>query len=273
MAETKARVARAPEPISLSLFRVRPPLSIGAMDARAARLARIAAKSIAREVKTEALATRKHIQLRNLPRTCLPSDLRRMVTANNVENVVNIAIEYQRFIPTHRAILEISDPILTQSALKALQGATVASMPVYPRVKSEEQVDAPTPVRHRGMRGREDAVERGAVLQVGDGPNGRLSAATSGRNVVVYGLPGNTRPAVLREYLRGFSFAANEPEKTQVQKLVGEDDRLRPTAKFLVRLSNESEAHRLVRQMHLTPFNLGEKSETVRHLVRARVIY
>lgn len=161
-----------------------------------------------------------------------------MLTANKVENVVDgtiivysntpttllicvtVAIDYQRFTPSRRAVLELSEPVHTQPALKALQGATVAFMSVNPQIKSEEEVEAPTSIRTRGMKGREQALERGVRL-MGNGPHGGLNAATSGRNVVLYGLPGYLEPSILREYLRGFNFAARESEKTQVQKLHG----------------------------------------------------
>jgi hypothetical protein len=104
--------------------------------------------------------------------------------------------------------------------MKTLKGATIASTPITSLLKTDEEVNAPILSRGRGLKGREEALERGLELK-GDGPHGGLKAALSGQNVVLYGLPGSLQPLQLREYLRGFKFSARESEKTQVQKLLG----------------------------------------------------
>jgi hypothetical protein len=128
-----------------------------------------------------------------------------------------VAIDYHRFSPAGRAFVTLSDPIHMHPALGALRGATVGSIPFNFRPSPLPDVPAPPP-RTRGVKGREQARERGLTL-TGNGPRGGVSGA--GKNVVLYGLPGKLSHNRVRDHLRGFSFAPGESERTQVEKVLG----------------------------------------------------
>ena len=104
-------------------------------------------------------------------------------------------MDYHRFLPTSRAIVELSDPSFLNSALTSLNKSFLAGHPLHayssPDLPKDNQ-------RTRGAEGRMDAIQRGAI--VGNGPSGGIRP--DGREVVVWGLPGKLQPNALRAYLR-----------------------------------------------------------------------
>ncbi|EGO20899.1 hypothetical protein SERLADRAFT_397787, partial [Serpula lacrymans var. lacrymans S7.9] len=112
--------------------------------------------------------TRVHIQLRGLPRSALPSDIRRTVIREKLTAVTDIVLDYHRFNPTGRAYLTVSHPDFMKTNLHALENATVGGIPF-------ESYSAPPPAsgppeRTRGPKGRAEAADRGLIT--GNGPRG-----------------------------------------------------------------------------------------------------
>lgn len=173
---------------------------------------------------------RVHIQLRDVPRTALPSDVQRtvfhkklvgvsdgMLTSDsrpylNLKDYVIVAIDYHRFAPTGRAYLTLTASDLLNANLRKLHDATISSMPV-------QSVSAPqpgsVPRRARGPQGRAEAAERGVLS--GNGPRGGLSAG--GMSVVLWGLPGRLTAESLRAFLRDFTLAGTEGGKKEFMKI------------------------------------------------------
>ena len=67
--------------------------------------------------------------------------------------------------------------------------------------------------RMRGVRGREQAAQRGLVS--GNGPNGGVTG--SGKNVVIYGLPGKMTEEAAGYYLKSFKLAGLAGDKDIVK--------------------------------------------------------
>ncbi|KAI0831367.1 hypothetical protein BC628DRAFT_1353406 [Trametes gibbosa] len=193
-----------------------------------------------------------HVQLFGLPRTALPNDLRRLCGKSKVENVDHASVEYRRFRPTGCGLLSFTRGHYASAAQKALNGAVVGGKPVKTRLVS----NIPELPRARGVKGMVEAARRGIIS--GDGPNGGVTG--SGRNVVLYGLPGKLTPEHVLDNLQGFKLAGVEHGKEVVVKL--SSDRLASSSRFLVRMSTVSEAYRLVRKLHLQfwrPEYFGDK--------------
>jgi len=208
---------------------------------------------------------RTHIQLRGLPRTALPADVKRTIVRAKLLGVSDVAIDYHRFIPTGGAYLTLvtSDPL--NFNLTALRNATISSLPIT-------SVSSPPPTssaaRTRGTKGRMAAAERG--LFFGDGPRGGV--VNEGKNVVLWGLPGRLTPEGLKGLLRNFKLAGTEGGKKEFMKLEGPDGTgYTRVSKHLIRMSSVSEAHRMVRGLHMTYF-MPEVHKS-KYLIRCRVVY
>jgi len=116
--------------------------------------------------------------------------------------------------------------------------------------------------RLRGVKGRVDALNRGLL---GCGPSGGFPP---GRTVTVVGFPGKKMTVEgFMPYLRGFQLALDETKSVMQSPLP--PDMFSLYARFVVMLASESEAQRLVRKLHLTPYTY----RAVTRFITATVIY
>ncbi|OSC99092.1 hypothetical protein PYCCODRAFT_1416620 [Trametes coccinea BRFM310] len=188
---------------------------------------------------------RLNVEIRGLPRTAIPNDLRRLCGKASVENVSSGAVEYRRFRPTGHGFLSFARPEWAAAATKALNKVFVGGKPVTAKAVGPVSM----PGRSRGSKGLLEAAQRGVIT--GDGASGGVTG--SGRNVVIFGLPGRIIPPVLAENLRGYKLATTEFGKQVIVKL-DHDGKVTSSSRFLVRATTVSEAHRLVRTLHMQPW-------------------
>jgi len=208
---------------------------------------------------------RIHIQLRGLPRTALPTDVQRAVVRGRLMGVSDVAIDYHRFVPTGRAFLTLATPDVLDLNLRALENASISSLPIF---SVSSPPPAPVPRRTRGAQGRMEAAERGLIT--GNGPGGGV--VNEGKNVVLWGLPGRLTPEALKGFLHNFKLAGTEGGKKEFAKIEGPDrSGYTRVSKHLIRMSSVSEAHRLVRALHMTYFEPEVYKD--KYLIRCRVIY
>ncbi|KAF8481529.1 hypothetical protein JB92DRAFT_3037493 [Gautieria morchelliformis] len=201
------------------------------------------------------------VVLRNVPRTALVSDVRRLLLKNQVENVQNVYIDHHRFLPVGKAFVTFAHPSHVQPAFHQLRTAQMSGFPLDV-VLTHTLHD--TPGRSRGVKGRDSAVNRGVTT--GNGPD--AGVRERGRNVVVWGLPGKLTVEGLKEHLRSFRLAGSVNGEKDVIKLAP-DGRATFTSRYYVRTISVSEAHRLVRQLHMTRYTRAGPEYTM----RARVVY
>ncbi|KAI0928481.1 hypothetical protein AcW1_005717 [Taiwanofungus camphoratus] len=207
-----------------------------------------------------------HIVLRNLPRSALPSDIRRLIANAKVENVADVALDYRRFGPTGKAWIELTNPNFVNRASRALNGGMVGgnlieATPAKPFVEASHH-------RVRGVKGRLEAAERGLIT--GNGPAGGVK--DSARGVVIWGLPGKMTPDSLKDYLKNFKLAGLEAGKVPIIKLeVADAPKFALRSRHYVCLASVSEAHRLVRKLHMTFYRPEVHGE--RYSLRAHVVY
>jgi len=231
----------------------------------AAAAVRRAASDFVRRPVSISNEERIHIQLRGLPRTALPADIKRALIRGRLMGVTDVAIDYHRFIPTGRAFLTLTTPDVLNQNLRALENASISSIPIT-------SVSSPPPPtvsqRTRGVQGRMEAAERGLIT--GNGPRGGV--VNDGKNIVLWGLPGRLTPEGLKGLLHNFKLAGTEGRKKEFVK-VEPPDRSAYTmvSKHLIRMSSVSEAHRLVRALHMTYFQPEVHKE--KYLIRCRVVY
>ncbi|KAJ7489841.1 hypothetical protein B0H11DRAFT_1859835 [Mycena galericulata] len=194
----------------------------------------------------DSLKRAKQIQLSNVPQTATPADLRRLITRAQVQGVEHAAIYYRRFEASGRAYLQLTHPDFLLPNLDALEKVTISGVHVVAE-----------PIN------RAPATER--ELLNGNGLSSELDS--NGKNVVVWGLPKTAGPELLDQLMQDFSFPPGEPYIFKTPIPTG----FTLASRFLVRLASVSEAHRLVRQLHMT--NYRPDVYGAKHPIRARVIY
>ncbi|KZT67767.1 hypothetical protein DAEQUDRAFT_812632 [Daedalea quercina L-15889] len=205
-----------------------------------------------------------HILLGNVPRTAIPADIKRLCFKHKVDSVSHIALDYYRFTPTGRAWLTLNSSTHMRYTLKSLKGSVISGK----LLDADAAHDPKNPVnRTRGVKGRLEAAERGLVT--GSGPDG--ASTSHGRGVVIQGLPGKLTPEGLRSYLKDFKLAATEGGRKEIVKLDTPNLRLTIKSRFFVRLASVAEAHRLVRELHMTYFE--SKFYDNKYSLRAAVVY
>lgn len=201
------------------------------------------------------------IKLSQLPRTALPSDVLRMLRTNQLENVSRVSLVYDRFKPTGKAYVSLGTADSLNGNLRLLQKATLTSFPVDSWAGAD---DMPSVVRRRGAQGRQEAVDRGLVS--GNGPDGGIVG--NGKVVILFGLPGRLEPDGLGKYLKRFEATSGQEEIRKVERPVG---KLIIESLHMMRCASVSDAHRLVRLLHMTYYNSNLYGH--KYLIRARVIY
>jgi len=180
--------------------------------------------------------------------------------------VSDVAIDYNRFIPTGRAFLTLITPDVLNKNLRALENASISSIPISS--VSCPPPSSTVPLRTRGAQGRMEAAERGLVT--GNGPRGGV--VNDGKNVVLWGLPGRLTPEGLKGLLHNFKLAGTDGGKKEFMKLeIPDRTTYTMVSKHLIRMSSVSEAHRLVRALHMTYFEPEVHKE--KYLIRCRVVY
>ncbi|KAG1754542.1 hypothetical protein EDB19DRAFT_1892518 [Suillus lakei] len=220
---------------------------------------------------------RTHIQLRELPRSALLTDLRRLCTRNQLLGVTDVAIDYHRFLPTGRAYLTLAHTEHLHKNMQALDKASVGSLPIH-------AVSSPPP--RSGHSGRLDKTRTQRKVFSGNGPHGGILSRM--KHVVIWGLPGKISGEAVENYLRDFRLDNMDGKSAavKVELYVSFYDckpRLRHGftyratntfslySRYLVRPTSTAEAHRLVRQLHMTYYEPERWGR--RYQLRARVVY
>ncbi|KAJ7905356.1 hypothetical protein B0H14DRAFT_2327192, partial [Mycena olivaceomarginata] len=188
------------------------------------------------------------VQLSNVPPTATPADLRRLIYRSQVQGVEDVSIEYRHLSPTGRAYVKLTHSDFLQPSLDALESVTISGVHTI-----AEPSDRP-PL---------------AAQLEGNGLSSELDS--NGRYVAVWGLPKAVGPETLDAILGGrFTFP---PGEAYIFKMPHPDtnNNFTMAARFLVRLASVSEAHRLVRELHMTYYQ--PEIHKTNYPLRARVIY
>ncbi|KAJ7273579.1 hypothetical protein B0H12DRAFT_1090075 [Mycena haematopus] len=190
------------------------------------------------------------IVLSNIPPTATPADLRRLVHRAQVQGVEDVAIDYDNLTPTGRAYLQLTHPDFLLPSLDILEKFTISG--VHPIAEPSDRLPMSAQLEGNGLSSELDS---------------------NGRYAVVWGLPKAVSPPQLdRQLLAGrYNFPLGEPYIFKMPPRSNTPRSFTRFGRFLVRLASVSEAHRLVREVHMT-YYWPEELKT-EYLLRARVIY
>jgi len=205
------------------------------------------------------LSKASHILLKGVPTTATSGDLRRAVMLAGVQGITEVSLIYQHFAPTGQAVLTVAVPDYTRDALRAAKNITFTGC---------EEINASLTIdsrffrqRSRGVQGRADALNRGLL------GSGASAGFPSGRTVTISGVPGKVTVKNIRQLVQEFQLADDETNSVLQAPLL--ETKFSMYARFIIVLASESEAQRLVRKFHLTPFKNLASSQ----LMTAAVIY
>lgn len=165
----------------------------------------------------------------------------------NMKGVADVALNYVHFRPSGKAILTMSLPDYTADAIRAASNITISGC----KVEAE-------PIEHP-----EVMMPSGESLL----GNGTSAGVVVGKTVTISGLPGKTRPPAVLKLVKGFKLADSK-KSSPVLPIPLPDKKFSLYSRFIVQMDSESEAQRLVRKFHMTPFK-----ESATHIIRAEVIY
>nr|GAT44021.1 predicted protein [Mycena chlorophos] len=191
------------------------------------------------------------IQLTNIPKTATPSDIRRLVARAKAPGVESVAIEYKQLRPTGRAVLNLAHSGFLTECLRLLEGVSISG--AHP-------VARPSEWKHKSN------LMNGLSSELG----------TNGMHVYISGIPRHPRWEVpaLEELLASHKFSrpigSNAPwiEKLPLSRRLNVEPNVRD---FRVRFGSVAEAHRFVRQVHMT-YYLQSKHGTT-YPLQAWVLY
>ncbi|KAJ4488046.1 hypothetical protein J3R30DRAFT_3695702 [Lentinula aciculospora] len=173
-----------------------------------------------------ALSKAQHILLKRIPALTTPADIRRMLTRYNVQGVADVAILYENFIPTKQALITLARPNFMRDNLRELTNATLSGL-----VLTSEEIDysvsgPPPPV-------------------FGTGPHAGVDNV--GKNVVLSPFPYGTSPINLETVLEKYTLAGSFNDSVLPIRNASKNP-----ISMLVKLGSESEAYRVVREVHMT---------------------
>jgi len=134
------------------------------------------------------MADVRHIELRNVPVTATPGDLRRLVHRSKAQGVSEsacivpmssnpptttdftfpVALMYDRFAPTQKALITVTLPDFVRDNIRVLDNATLSGFTVH-----AAPILDPIP----------------GNIETGSGPRGGLKEAESGKSVILSGIP------------------------------------------------------------------------------------
>ncbi|KAH9926168.1 uncharacterized protein B0H18DRAFT_876600, partial [Fomitopsis serialis] len=207
---------------------------------------------------------------KNVPRSAIPADIKRVCVKHKIiDNISDgnpfaVVLNYARFSPSGKAWLTLTSPNFSPHTLKALNGTVLSGKLLEVTAKDPWSGLEP---RARGVKGRLEAAERGVLS--GNGPGGGTSS--HGRGVAISGFPGKITAEAVQAYLGDFRLASYEGGQKEVVKLGVPQRNIAMKARLYVRLASVAEAHRLVRQFHMTFFE--PKVYGTKYPLRAHVVY
>jgi hypothetical protein len=121
-------------------------------------------------------------------------------------------VDYDRFLPSGRALITLTGPDFLRDNLRLLERFTIAGEPVSAEPKIVEE----SRPRTRGTKGRAEAEERGVAT--GNGPHAGLLQNT-GKTVVIWGFPGKMTAGMALPYFHEFKVAKSKKETHRIQKI------------------------------------------------------
>ncbi|PFH52410.1 hypothetical protein AMATHDRAFT_2145 [Amanita thiersii Skay4041] len=217
-------------------------------------------------IRKKALEYGNRIELQNVPLSATTTDVRRLVEWTRLSGVEDVALQFEHFRPTGKALITLSRPELLRDNMRLLQNIGFAGVPLHVEPKLSSDVRE-LPGRTRGVKGREAAARRG-ILD-GNGPHAGL--LNGERTVTIWGFPGKTEVPTVEYILKSFKLTRSVNGKSSVFKIPIPQNEFAMSSRFIATTQTVSEAHRMVRQVNMTffePDTLGN-----RFLLRARIVH
>ncbi|KAH7889460.1 hypothetical protein F5I97DRAFT_535793 [Phlebopus sp. FC_14] len=210
--------------------------------------------------KLHAVAQR-HICLTHLPRSALPSDIRRLIRREKLVGVEDgtyvlqfglwldcsaVQLDLYRFISNRRAYLTLTHPDFLKQNIAKLDRASIGGYLINANPCGPPPA---TIVKSRGVKGREAAARRGAMT--GTGPSGCIPS--NGRYVCVWGFPPKATAESVKELL-AIHDINGLGDKPEIYKIPLPDKNFSLYSRHLIRTPSISYSYLIVRRLNMTFF-------------------
>ncbi|TFK42962.1 hypothetical protein BDQ12DRAFT_719798 [Crucibulum laeve] len=209
-----------------------------------------AVSGVFRGISREGAVPAQHIRITRVPVTTTAADVRRAILRQDLQGITDVVLEYEHFMPRGSALITLSKPDFLKDNLRLIQNMSIAGIPVKSEAVKPEEV--PTPSRLRGLKGRVQSAARG--LLTGDGP--RAGVSDNGRCVTIWGLPGRLAVEAVETYLvdLGFELPRAKDGTSDLVRVELPEGKFSMFSRYFVTMPSVSEAQRLVRMVHNTPW-------------------
>ncbi|KAG6874059.1 hypothetical protein C0995_006916 [Termitomyces sp. Mi166 len=224
-------------------------MSFVMLGARAGRIPRAVLQTRRNMSSIDNYTIPNRITLYEVPRLITPSDIRRAI-AGKVEDVMNVQLDYKGFRPSGKVVITIGNTEHLAKSLRAIKSLTVCGMET--RAVAQYGPD-PTGVKRLANKSVD-----------GNGLNGNYPNLE--RNVVLWGLPGKATIDNVATALSNFK-TEKKYGKPVIVKLEKPEGKFTIFSRFVVTMASISEARRLARAWHMTPWNPNSTD-----LIRAQVL-
>ncbi|KAG6821062.1 hypothetical protein H0H93_007221 [Arthromyces matolae] len=197
---------------------------------------------------------RDGIILYGVPTLATPADIQK-ACAGRLQDVQDVQLVYRNFRPDGRAMITISNPELISKTLRLLKPLHVCGVEVHPVANYSLDIFS--------QRQRSAAETRSKEVEViGSG----AEFPHIERSVVLWGMPGSVSEGDVARALTGFKTELKDG-KPLIQKLP-KPEKFSIFSRFVIVMSSVSEARRLARAWHLTPWFDGNED-----LIRAQALH
>ncbi|KAF8955468.1 hypothetical protein BDZ97DRAFT_290326 [Flammula alnicola] len=203
----------------------------------------------------DAVREATHILLRGLPRAATSRDVRRAIMQAGMKGVSDVSLYYNHFRPTGKAILTMALPDYTRDAIRKAHSVTILGT----------KVEAEPIYRPESMLNPEHKLANRYLETTGDGASAGVAV---GSTVSLCGLPGRAGVEAVQSMVKGFELVKTQ-DFAAIQRVPLPEKKFSMITRWCIHLESESEAQRLVRKLHMTPYKGKEEAP----IMRAEIIY
>ncbi|KIK59814.1 hypothetical protein GYMLUDRAFT_245023 [Collybiopsis luxurians FD-317 M1] len=182
--------------------------------------------------------------MKRVPILTTTADVRRMLARHNVQGVTDVAILYEKFVPKKQALITLSRPTFLRDNLRALENATLSGSFITSEAADYSESGPPPST-------------------FGNGPHAGVD--DGGKSVLLSWFPSTMDMSHLVPVLQKYQLAGSFKES-----VIPTDSTAKLPISVLVKTASESEAYRIVRDLHMT--NPLEKMRWSK-LIQARIIH
>ncbi|KAL1668478.1 hypothetical protein GGF50DRAFT_96693 [Schizophyllum commune] len=199
------------------------------------------------------------LRLRNIPKSATRNDVARMLMRAQVEGVTSVELEYNRWLPAGSALIQFHRPEYVPASSHRLKGRAIQGIPVIPENLSRF-----------ALQDYQEALKK-QEKNTGTGPSANTTHLEE--KVVLWGFTPRWNATDVAALLRSYRLHNHDVDGGANSIWYTPLADQTHSRKFVARMAGPEEAHRVVRDLHMTPVpHLFGVSPSIGQYLRARVL-